>query len=250
MSGTAPRGLSANVLKIIAAVSMVADHVGVLLLPKIYVLRIIGRLAMPVFAWFISEGMIRTRSPLRYFLRVFILAVFCQIPYIIVEDGFYLSILFTFSCSIGIMALVRFVFYSPEREKTRKDRVLGIIGIIAAVAFAYFLSQNVRIDYGFFGIMLPVSAYLFRGKGVRMLSFTVCLSALCIAAVAGNEPASLAAIPRLIMTYEPEPFALSAVPLIALYSGYRGKLRMKYFFYIFYPVHLLVIYVISLILKR
>ena len=51
------------------------------------------------------------------------------------------------------------------------------------------------------------------------------------------------------MTREPEPFALLAVPIIALYSGYRGKLRMKYFFYIFYPAHMLIIYAISLILK-
>ncbi|MBR6916437.1 MAG: hypothetical protein IKN36_08760, partial [Clostridia bacterium] len=124
MSGTEYRGLSANAVKIIAAISMTVDHVGVLLFPKVYVLRIIGRLAMPLFAWFIAEGMIRTRSPLRYFLRVFTLAVVCQIPYLIVEGEFYLGILFTFSCSIGIMALVRFVFYSPDKEKTREDRVL------------------------------------------------------------------------------------------------------------------------------
>jgi hypothetical protein len=51
------------------------------------------------------------------------------------------------------------------------------------------------------------------------------------------------------MTREPEPFGLLAVPLIALYSGYRGKLKLKYFFYIFYPAHMLIIYAVSLILK-
>ena len=249
MSGAEHRGLSANAVKIIAAISMTVDHVGVLLFPKIYVLRIIGRLAMPLFAWFIAEGMIRTRSPLRYFLRVFTLAVVCQIPYLIVEGEFYLGILFTFSCSIGIMALVRFAFYSPDKEKTREDRVLGVLGIAAAAAFAYFLCRYVKIDYGFFGILLPVSAYLFRGKGARMASFSVCLLALCAWALIGKNPASFADIPRLVMTREPEPFALLAVPIIALYSGYRGKLRMKYFFYIFYPAHMLIIYAISLILK-
>ena len=249
MSDAVPRGLSANTLKIIAAISMAVDHVGALLFPKIYVLRIIGRLAMPIFAWFIAEGMIKTRSPLRYFLRVFILAVVCQIPYIIVEHSFYLGILFTFSCSIGISALVRYVFYSPEKEKTRSDRVLGIVGILAAVAFAYFLCEYVKIDYGFFGIMLPVSAYLFRGKGARMAAFTVCLFAFVIVCVVGEDPASLSDVPRVIMTKEPEPFALLAIPLIALYSGYRGRLRMKYFFYIFYPAHMLIIYVISLFMK-
>ncbi|MBR3639242.1 MAG: hypothetical protein IKN50_01405 [Clostridia bacterium] len=249
MSGAAPRGLSANVLKIIAAVSMTVDHVGVLLFPKIYVLRIIGRLAMPIFAWFIAEGMIRTRSPIRYFLRVFTLAVVCQIPYILVEREFYLGILFTFSCSIGIMAIVRGLLYPPEKESARDTRALYAFGLAAAVAFAYFLCEYVKIDYGFFGILLPVSAYLFRGKGARMASFTVCLLALAVAAVAGEHPSSLSDVPRLVMTCEPEPFALLAVPLIALYSGYRGKLRMKYFFYIFYPAHMLIVYAVSLILK-
>ncbi|MBR6914931.1 MAG: hypothetical protein IKN36_01105 [Clostridia bacterium] len=82
-----------------------------------------------------------------------------------------------------------------------------------------------------------------------MASFAVCLLALCVWAVIGEGPASFADIPRLVMTREPEPFALLAVPIIALYSGYRGKLRMKYFFYIFYPAHMLIIYAISLILK-
>ena len=249
MSGAVPRGISANALKLIAAATMVADHAGVLLFPKIYALRIVGRLAMPVFAWFIAEGMIRTRSPLRYFLRVFILAVVCQIPYIIVEGEFYLGILFTFSCSIGIMAIVRVLFFTPEKEKTRADRVLISAGLCAAVAFSYFLCRYVKIDYGFLGIMLPVSAYLFRGKGARMLSFTVCLIALCTVSVADGNPLSFADIPRLVMTTEPEPFALLSVPLIALYSGYRGKFGMKYFFYIFYPAHLLVIYGLSFILK-
>ena len=249
MSGVSPRGLSANVLKIIAAISMTVDHVGVLLFPKIYVLRIVGRLAMPLFAWFIAEGMIRTRSPVRYFLRVFTLAVVCQIPYILVEREFYLGILFTFSCSIGIMAIVRILLYSPEKETTREARVLYALGLCAAVAFAYFLCTYVKIDYGFLGILLPVSAYLFRGKGARTVSFTVCLLAMCAVLVLGENPSSFADIPRIVMTKEPEPFALLAIPLIALYSGYRGKLRMKYFFYIFYPAHMLIIYALSLILK-
>lgn len=249
MNGERTVGLSANVLKIIAAISMTVDHVGVVLFPGVPALRIIGRLAMPIFAWFIAEGMIRTRSPIRYFLRVFTLAVVCQIPYVIVERDFYLGILFTFSCSIGIMAIVRELFYAPEKEKTRETRILYAAGLAAAVAFAFFLCKYVRIDYGFFGIMLPVSAYLFRGKGPRMAAFTVCLIALCAAAVIEAGPASLSDVPRLVMKSEPQPFALLAVPLIALYSGFRGKYRMKYFFYIFYPAHLLIVYLISLILK-
>ncbi len=249
MSGAESRGLSANALKIVAAISMTVDHVGVLLFPKIYVLRIIGRLAMPIFSWFIAEGMIRTRSPLRYFLRVFTLAVVCQIPYILVEREFYLGILFTFSCSIGIMAIVRILLYSPEKETTREARSLYAFALAAAVAFAYFLCKYVKIDYGFLGILLPVSAYLFREKGARMASFTVCLIALCAVSVLGKNPSSFAEIPRLVMTREPEPFGLLAVPLIALYSGYRGKLKLKYFFYIFYPAHMLIIYAVSLILK-
>ena len=66
--------LSGNALKIIAAVAMTIDHVGLMFFPQLKVLRIIGRIALPIFAFMIAEGCRYTRNKLRYFLTVFLLA--------------------------------------------------------------------------------------------------------------------------------------------------------------------------------
>ena len=69
--------LSGNALKLLAALFMTIDHVGVLLLPHVIVLRILGRLALPIFAYMIAEGCRYTRNRLRYFGSVFALGVLC-----------------------------------------------------------------------------------------------------------------------------------------------------------------------------
>ena len=78
------RGLSASTLKIIACIFMVIDHIGAVLLPEIEILRIIGRLSYPIFAYFLAEGCRYTRNKLKRFLLVFGLAILCEtVAYIV-----------------------------------------------------------------------------------------------------------------------------------------------------------------------
>ena len=91
----------------------------------------------------------------------------------------------------------------------------------------------VKVDYGFFGVMLPVFANMFREPGQRLVLFTACLLALCI---------------DMTDTFAVQYWSLLTVPMLALYNGKPGKYRMKWFFYIFYPVHLVLLYGISMIL--
>ena len=93
-------GLSGNALKLIAAAAMVADHVGYLFFPTVAALRIIGRLAFPIFAYMIAEGCGYTRNKLKYFLHVFLLAVICQIVYFVAARDTHMNILVTFSLAI------------------------------------------------------------------------------------------------------------------------------------------------------
>ena len=65
--------LSGNGLKLVAALTMLIDHVGMLLFPQVLLLRIIGRLAFPIYAFMIAEGCRYTKNKLRYFLMVFLL---------------------------------------------------------------------------------------------------------------------------------------------------------------------------------
>ncbi|MBR2843557.1 MAG: hypothetical protein IKF06_09840, partial [Lachnospiraceae bacterium] len=60
---------------------MLADHAALMLFPNIVILRCIGRLALPIFAFMVAEGVLHTRSRVKYFLRIFILAVICQAAY-------------------------------------------------------------------------------------------------------------------------------------------------------------------------
>ena len=72
-----PFGLTGNLLKLIAMLTMTIDHIGVILLPQYRILRIIGRLAMPIYAFMIAEGCHYTHDRRAYFLRLFGLAILC-----------------------------------------------------------------------------------------------------------------------------------------------------------------------------
>ena len=209
--------LSGNALKLIAAFCMVCDHVGLMFFPGATWLRIIGRLAYPIFAYMIAEGCKYTRSRKRYFFTLFGLATACQVVYFLFDGSMYLSILFTFSLSIlGVYALDAF---KESTGLTRDIRfTLAITGI-------WILNQIFTIDYGFWGCMVPVFASLptntrYDRPPIRALALGLGLLLLAL---------DLGGI---------QYFSLLAVPLMLLYSGRRGKGNLKYFFYIFYPLHL------------
>ncbi len=217
--------LSSNTLKIIAAFTMLIDHIGYIFFPDISIFRIIGRLSFPIFAFMISEGCIYTRNKLLYFFRILLLAIACQVPYFFIEKEIYLGILFTFSLSIiGIYAFLLF----KNSEKPIKRRLTFTLCVFT-ISMIYVLNTLVDIDYGFWGCMAPVFAVLFKKRSFNTASFFVGLIILSV---------SLGGI---------QPYCLLALAFIFLYSGKRGKVNLKYFFYIFYPLHLAILYGINII---
>ncbi len=243
--------MTSFVLKLIAAVSMLCDHAGLILFPSVPILRLIGRLAFPIYAFCIAEGFRYTRNRLRYFLRVFVLGALCQIVYFIAEDDVYLGILITFSFSIVLMALTDCVKRAFRGERSplaalwerltgkplsnSADRILSLSLSAAAVLLLLLLTSRITVDYGFFGILLPVCANLFEDRWMRLVSF-----ACCLAAVAFSYGSS----------FPVQYWSLLALPLLALYNGQPGRVRMKYFFYIFYPAHMAILYGISMLAHR
>ena len=97
----------------------------------------------------------------------------------------------------------------------------------ASIMAAFVLCIYVDVDYSFFGIMLPVFTSFFSDRKQRLVMFSACLIALCI---------------DLTDTLMIQYWSLAAIPLIAMYNGERGKHSLKYFFYVFYPLHLAVLY--------
>ena len=261
-----PFGLSAFSLKLLAAVTMVVDHIGAYLLPNVIILRIIGRLSFPLFAFFIAEGCRYTRNRLRRFLLVLGLALVCEVGYLAISHELTGTALLTFSCSIPIIYTLQAFKHALVRPGTAVRRAMGILlaatalavrramGILlAATALAgatilgYAVSVCVPIDYGFPGVLLPVMASLTdyrEGKApaclrqadrhpLRLGIFTIGL--LAVWYFRGHTDLQL--------------YSLLALIPLALYNGRPGPRRFKYWFYLFYPAHLAVIWLIGALLK-
>jgi hypothetical protein len=98
--------MTGNKLKILACVSMLLDHIGYILFPKIFIFRYIGRLALPLFSYLLAEGCLHTKHKLKYFLSVLVLGIICQSAFFIesliagASLNLYFNILFTFSFSL------------------------------------------------------------------------------------------------------------------------------------------------------
>lgn len=224
------KGLSGNFLKIIALITMTMDHAGLMLFPQCAWLRILGRLAFPLYAYMIAEGCRYTKNMARYFGSVAFVGVVCQLVYWFAMGSLYMCIMVTFSLSIALIALVK--------EVTQRGGILRHLALTAAVAGVFFLCHGLpallpdtdfSIDYGFIGVMIPVLIYL----GTNAVSRLV---------LAGIGLAMLAATLGGIQWY-----GLLALPLLALYSGRRGKGKLKWLFYLYYPVHLVILYALSMV---
>ncbi len=139
MSATkAKMPLSGNALKLIGALSMLCDHTGMLLFPQALWLRMVGRLALPIFAFFIAEGCRYTRNRVRYLCTIALCATVFQVVYFIATGDTLLSIFTSFTLSILLIYLLDAWKNSLLREgtKTWKKLLLGI---------GFFLSVGGRV---------------------------------------------------------------------------------------------------------
>lgn len=225
------RGLDGGVLKGIAAALMLTDHVGAILLPEVPVLRCVGRLAFPIFAFFIAEGYAHTRDFGRYFRRLAILAVVSEIPFNL-ENGAVFdltrqNVLWTFCLALltlrGLEALGR------ERGFGR----WAGCGLVLAAGFA--AGELLRTDYGGWGVVTVALLQLCRdGKYAKLWLL------LAMAAVNGLGMGSLT-MPVFGGEMPIQIFAVAALPVIWLYNGQAGPKGLRRAFYVFYPAHLLVL---------
>ena len=213
--------LSGSALKVIALVSMVADHCAYYLMEHgthLYeIMRCFGRIAFPVFAFLIAEGFRHTRNRMKYFLQLLGFAVISELLWYLLNgaDGTH-NVLFTLA--LGVMALAPF-------ETLKKDGILCGAVILSIAGFASWSG----VDYEWRGILMMMVFYLFGN--VSNPSFP-----------SGRKAHLFCAF--LLMMYYGIVGALLACLTIACYDGTRGFIHgkmTKYGFYAFYPVHLLLI---------
>lgn len=218
-------------LKILAVVCMVIDHVSYLILPHfdlfcqefdvlgktytlIKLLRLVGRLAFPIFAFLITEGFKYTKNQKKYGLNLLAFALISELPYNMFFCGrvFYLGSQNVFvTLFLGFLAL-----YVLENIHTDTEKAIYIFGIVV-------LALLLRCDYGAKGVILIILLYLLKNQ----LPFA---SVLSLGLLSGGIAAWCAFVP------------------INMYNGKRGFIKgkfLKYAFYGFYPAHMLILYAIK-----
>ena len=241
------RILSGNQLKLLAAFFMVMDHAGLMFFPHFIELRVIGRLAFPIFAFMIAEGARYTKNRLKYFSLMASLAALCQVVYYFFDGGsLYMCILVTFSLSLLlIFALDLFKKCLFNRKCKLPVKLLSVIPFILSVGLVYHINCILTVDYGFWGSMVPVFASVVSLRGtdaptsIRRIDTLYTRVALL----------GVSLLPLSIDVGGIQAYSLFAVIPLLLYSGKRGKYNMKYFFYLFYPLHLVILEGIYILLR-
>ena len=224
--------MNATRLKVIGIVSMTVDHIGYFLFPQMTVLRIIGRLAYPIFAYMIAEGCRYTRNKIRYFCTVLAIACACSAAAYFSERSLYQSIFTTFSCAMLLIFALTAVKEAVERaEKIFWGICTMMLVFLYFAVFQLWMIPGFETDYGFLGIIIPVLVWLGFTKAEKLSGLTI---GLCL----------LSAELGMVQFY-----SLAAVILLYFYNGERGNHSLKWAFYAYYPLHIAVLYGISQIIR-
>lgn len=241
-------GLTMFLLKIIAILSMLASHVSIVFvetLPQNTVtwMYYFGRLAFPIFAFSVANGWSRTHNKLFYVLRIAVMAILAQIPFAIALKGVtYAGIYKTFfsaNLNIGftfLLAAVCLVIYDLLRKMEFPKPIALVCAILPA--FAFEVLTPFHVDYGYRGVALILVMYaLMNDKPTMFLSASAVLAWM----------SSSIAVPNVTIRADIWLAYLLSLILIMLYNGNRGA-RAKYLFYIFYPLHTIILYLLKVYL--
>lgn len=237
--------VSGFTLKMIAVVTMLIDHIGAVLVESMIVkynsyvywhidrvLRGIGRLAFPLFCFFIVEGFHYTHDRKKYALRLGIFACLAEVPFDLAFDGTFFapddnSVMITLL--LGLLAIWTLdALFKKSAEKFEKSQAIkslcDIISIAAVTGAVVIIEEFASSDYGAAGVVAIIIMYLLRRY--RLVGFG--LAVVWLGLTCGHT----------------EFYALIDLIPLFFYHGRQGH-RMKYFFYVFYPAHLLVLAVIA-----
>ena len=227
------RPLSQEGLKFLACAIMLLDHIGATLIPW-GTLRIIGRLAFPIFCFLLAEGAHYTRNPRNYLLRLGIGAILSELPFDLALFGSWSwqhqSVMITLL--LGAMALL-----------AMKRMTQPLLKILVLLLFA-FLADFMNTDYGGAGVLMIALFGLTRERKYGWLVQLLGMYLICRWIIPGGV---VWFIDRYVFI---EIFAILALIPIWLYSGEKStsSRAVQWAFYLFYPVHLWILYLISILL--
>lgn len=224
--------LSGSMLKLIAVITMLIDHIALVLGPELdfltaslftvggrditwyYIMRRIGRLAFPIFCFLITEGFAHTRNRKRYALRLLLFALLSELPYDLMvgqtlffgeKQNIYFTLLF---------GLLMIWVCQQSWDVWKRSALLVMLAVLAVC---------VKGSYGLSGSLLVLMIYLLK-------QYPAVQAILSYPLLSNNLAATLAFVP------------------INMYNGERGFIKHKalqYGFYVFYPLHIVVLVVIK-----
>lgn len=267
-------GLTGYHLKMIALITMLIDHIAAVVIWRVYVasyhitgsmqlsdfigdkiivwvaehqelvytiyenMRLIGRMAFPIYCFLLVEGFLYTRSVKKYALRLLLFAFISEIPFDLaltgqVWDSNYSNVFFTLVIGLVAIWAISYIekFYEFWKEK-QWDSFLGtlivaVAGVLVVAICGGFAEMVLFTDYGLAGVAAIIILYLFRK--MRVVAFAAAVFALSV------------------LSSSTEILALFMLIPLMKYDGTRGK-KIKYVFYAFYPVHLLILALVCMAL--
>ena len=231
--------MSSFTLKIIACLCMFCDHFSDVFIKDVNFLNYIGRISFTIFAFQVVQGYIHTHDIKKYIFRLLNFALISQIPfmcfyYIAFDSFFAINVIFTL-----LLGLISILIY---------DKYNKFVGVSTCFLLG-LISQISHFDYGFYGVFIIFIFYLLREKKIYM-TITFILSAIMryyIPLIKYGLPFSyLLSVNKysLCMYFT----CLSIIPIL-FYNNKKGK-DAKYLFYIFYPLHLLILALLNLYLGK
>ncbi len=251
-------GLTSNMLRVLATVFMLSDHLWASVVPGNRWMTDLGRLAFPIYAFMITEGFIHTSNAKKYLKRLLIFAVISEVPFDLfysseIVDPFNQNVLFTFVW--GLLAIMqidkikkyRELLKESENKKSVKKSIAVSCLLIVLISFGAKLTFT---DYKFLGYLTVVMFYVVRDfpfawalqlVGMVLLNWTFFEGEIVFIELFGKA----LEIPN-------QAYAVFALIPIWLYGGKKGKKLGKitqYGFYVFYPLHMLILYLIQQIIS-
>lgn len=252
--GTTKKGVPGSTLKLIAIIAMFIDHTGAVILERLLIskgimaldgssvensiefiqnngvlfftyliFRLIGRLGFPIFCFLLIEGFMHTRNVWKYAFRLLLFAFISEVPFDLAFKGFlfytdYQNVFFTLFLGLCALICIKFI----EDKCGEKDWLKYLLIIPVTIAFI-ILANLLMTDYAGSGVLTIVIMYILRKNRIlEMLGGCIVLT---------------------IMSFMEITALFNLIP-VSKYNGERG-LNLKYVFYAFYPVHLLVLYLVA-----
>ncbi len=248
------KGIPGSTLKIIAITTMFIDHIGAVIFERILtangfylinmndaqsfsdfmdkngtvfildtVFRLIGRLGFPIFCFLLIEGFLHTRNVWKYAFRLFLFAIVSEVPFDLAFRSSMFSIGYQNVFFTLLMGLLAITLIQMAEKKLSANKVLQYLLIVPITVVFMLIAGFLRCDYGSMGVLTIVIMYLFRKSRIwEMAGGCAVLTCMSLS--------EITAFIALIPVYK--------------YNGERG-LNLKYIFYAFYPVHLLLLYLIT-----